>query len=90
EEIYRTGFSQLLAYPEFHDPNALANSLSLFENVRSMRLILRECAKVNRMKYWIGDDLAPFTLSTPECSVIAIPYCINHKPVGAVGLLGPT
>jgi heat-inducible transcriptional repressor len=89
EEIYRTGFSHLLAYPEFHDATVLASSLSLFENAYSMRLLLRECISNKQMKFWIGDDLKAYTALIPDCTIIAIPYYINQKPVGAVGLLGP-
>ncbi len=90
EEIYRTGFSSLLAYPEFHDPNLLANSLALFENTHGMRLLLTECSKLKTLKFWIGEDLNPYTSQAkPNCAVIAIPYHINHQAVGAIGLLGP-
>lgn len=89
EEIYRTGFSQLLNYPEFHDPLTLSNSLALFENAHSMLLLLKECSKMNRLKVWIGDDLSHLTADIPNCSVIAIPYYINQQPVGAIGMLGP-
>ena len=90
EEIYRTGFAKLLNYPEFHNPSTLAISLSLFENAHSMRLLLKECSKLNHLKFWIGSDLAPFTPETPNCSVIAIPYCIAGQAVGAIGVLGST
>lgn len=90
EEIYRTGFSKLLNYPEFHNPTSLAVSLSLFENAHSMRLLLKECSKLNNLKYWIGSDLTHFTSETPNCSVIAIPYHIGGQPVGAIGILGST
>lgn len=89
EETYRTGFSKLLEYPEFHDPIVLSSSLALFENAQSMRQLLKECSKVNRLRLWIGDDLAPFTLDKSSCSVLAMPYHINQQAVGAVGLLGP-
>jgi heat-inducible transcriptional repressor len=89
EEVYRTGFSKLLTYPDFKDTTVLATSLSLFENSHSMRLLLKECRAANRLKYWIGDDLAPYTASIPNCAVLAIPYHINKQPVGAIGLLGP-
>lgn len=89
EEIFRTGFSRLLHYPEFHDPVALANSLSLFENIHSMRLLLKDCSTVNRLKYWIGDDLITFTKETPDCAVVSVPYHINQQAVGAIGILGP-
>ncbi len=90
EDLYRTGFSRLLTYPDFQETNLLASSLSLFENAHSMRLLLKECKALNQLKFWIGDDLATYANSSPHCSVIAVPYYINYKVVGAVGLLGPT
>lgn len=88
EEIYQTGFSKLLVYPEFHDPQALTSSLSLFENAHSMRLLLKECSKINHLKLWIGDDLDAYSRQTPSCAILAIPYHINLQTVGAIGLLG--
>jgi heat-inducible transcriptional repressor len=90
EEVHRTGFSRLLSHPEFRDPGALASSLSLFENAHSMRLLLKECSKLNRLKFWIGDDLSPYCQESPHCAVLAIPYHINNQVVGAVGLMGPS
>ena len=88
EDIYRTGFSHLLTYSDFQDASLLASGLSLFENVHSMRLLLKECAALDRLKFWIGDDLNTY-IPNSNCSVICIPYYINHKAVGAVGILGP-
>jgi heat-inducible transcriptional repressor len=90
EDIYRTGFSTLLSYPDFHDVGQLANGLGLFENAKSMRLLLRETKSINQLKFWIGDDLTNYMSSETNCSVITIPYYINNSAVGAVGLLGPT
>lgn len=90
EEVYRTGFSSLLAYPEFQDPETLANSLSLFENTHGMRLLLKECSKFDKLKFWIGSDLTNYSPRTNhDNSAIAIPYYVNNKPVGSVGLFGP-
>ncbi len=90
EEIYRTGLSRLLVYPEFHDPAFLVNSLALFENTHSMRLLLKECSALDKLKFWIGEDLSPYTHeSNPDTTVIAIPYRVNNHPIGAVALLGP-
>lgn len=90
EEIYRTGFSRLLSYPDFQDTAALANSLSLFENAHSMRLLLRDCCAHETLRCWIGEELAPYATGKPDCAVLSIPYKINNQPVGAIGLLGPT
>lgn len=89
KEVIRTGFSKLLTYPDFQDSQVLVSSLALFESAHSMRLILKECTKLNRLKFWICDDLSPYTNQTPDCAVIAVPYSINNQSVGAVGLLGP-
>ena len=89
EDIYRTGFSQLLNYSDFQDTRLLASSLSLFENVQSMRLLLKESINHNQLKFWIGNDLDPY-VPRSNCSILTIPYYIHHKSIGAVGLLGPT
>lgn len=89
EDIYRTGFSILLKYPEFSDPVALASGLSLFENSSKMRLLLGDCAKQRALHYWIGEDLAAYGSTATGCSVIAHPYYIGQTCVGAVGILGP-
>lgn len=89
EDIYRTGFSCLLGYPDFQDTRLLASGLSLFENVHSMRLLLKESMALDCLKFWIGTDLDQYVPNS-NCSVIAIPYYIHNKPAGAVGLLGPT
>jgi heat-inducible transcriptional repressor len=87
EEVYRTGFSRLLNNPEFRDPVLLASSLALFENAHSMRLLMKECSKGNRLKFWIGDDLNPYCQEPPNCAVIAIPYYVHQQAVGAVGIM---
>jgi heat-inducible transcriptional repressor len=89
EDIYRTGFSYLLGYSDFQDTRLLASGLSLFENVHSMRLLLKESMALDCLKCWIGNDLDHY-IPNSNCSVIAIPYYIHNKPAGAVGLLGPT
>lgn len=89
EEVYRTGFSKLLSYPELHHPTTLASSLALFENAHSMRLLLKECSKVNQLKFWMGDDLSSYCDEIPACALLAIPYTIGQQTAGAVGLMGP-
>lgn len=89
EEIYRTGFSKLLHYPEFQDAGALAGSLSLFENSQSMRHLLHETTKQNTLKFWIGSDLHNYTSDSQHTAVLAIPYRVNLQTVGSIGILGP-
>lgn len=90
EEVYRTGFSKLLRYPEFQDAAALAGSLSLFENSQSMRHLLHETTKHDALKFWIGSDLEKCTSDYQHTAVIAIPYHVNMQTVGSIGILGPS
>lgn len=88
-DIIRTGFSRLLAHPEFSDPLSLTTALSLFENGDKMRLLLNDCIGLGKLQFWIGPELAPYALTSQNCTVIAMPYTINHTPAGAIGILGP-
>ncbi len=88
-DFLRTGFSKLLDHSDFCDPAVLASSLSLFENTHNLRLLVKECSKHEQLKWWIGDDLSSYAPSTPQCTVIAIPYYIGQKIAGAVGIMGP-
>ncbi|MCC5832243.1 MAG: heat-inducible transcriptional repressor HrcA [Chlamydiales bacterium] len=89
EDIFRTGFSTLLSYPEFNDPVALATGLSLFENPGHMRLLLGDCVRTGLLRYWVGSDLAPYAAAAEGCSVIAVPYRVGPTIAGAIGILGP-
>jgi heat-inducible transcriptional repressor len=88
-DIYKTGFSKLLTYPDFKDANSLAGGLSLFENPNHLRQLLQESCASGDLNCWIGDDLSRLTGTHSACSVIAIPYYINHTVVGSIALLGP-
>lgn len=85
EDVYKTGFSKLLSYPDFNDASALASGLSLFENPEALRKLLRECSSASHLCCWIDDELG-----IPSCSVIAAPYKINQTTVGAIAILGPS
>ncbi len=90
EDVFRTGFSRLLTYPEFNDPLALATGLSLFENPAHMRLLLNDCVREGSIRFWIGKDLASYGAGGDMCTVLAIPYYIGTTAAGAIGLLGPS
>lgn len=90
EDLYKTGFSKLLSYPELHDANILTGSLSFFEHPVNMNTLLKECIESNDLSMWIEDDLNFYSTQPLPCSILAIPYEIQGKPVGAIALLGPS
>ncbi|HPE84730.1 MAG TPA: heat-inducible transcriptional repressor HrcA [Chlamydiales bacterium] len=79
-DLYKTGFSKLLRYPEFHSSTALASGLSLFEDEEAMEKLLECC---HELRFWIGDG------SMEDCAAIICPYAVQNRRVGAIGLLGP-
>ncbi len=89
-DLYKTGFSKLLHYPQFHETKALANSLALFENDQNLRVLLNDTLKLGNIKFWIGEDLAPYAPSPVTSALVAFPYAIHNKFVGTVAILGPT
>ena len=89
EDVYKTGFSKLIRFPEFRDATILATGLSIFENTGYMRTLLNDCTQSGKLKFWIGNDLDHPAAATLHSTVIAVPYCIHGKPVGAIALLGP-
>jgi heat-inducible transcriptional repressor len=90
EDLYKTGFTKLLRYPELQDTGALANTLSLFENPYLMQKLCDETCKYQQIKTWVGKDLEPYHTGCQDCSMILAPYMIRDKHVGAIGILGPT
>lgn len=89
EEIYKTGLSNLLSYPEFKDPAILAEGLSIFENIDQMRLIMQEAIKQNSLVYFIAEDFKKFSIKVENTALICIPYYIANIAVGAIGILCP-
>ena len=88
-EIYRTGFSKLLSYPEFNDTLRLAGCLSLFENAHSMRLLLKDCSSKNSLQYWIGEAIStPIQQIHPTAQSSHAPIGSTTKPSGAIGIIG--
>ena len=89
EEVFRCGLSELLKYTEFQDPLLLSNGLGLFENGKKMRHLLRETMTHDGLKIWLGDELDLIQEGLEGGTLVAIPYRIGSKPVGAFALLVP-
>lgn len=89
EDIYKTGFSKLLHYPDFNNATSLASGLSLFENESDLRQLLRKGCLEEKLCCFIGDDLDDLSTELSGCSVLVIPYRIHQTIAGALAILGP-
>lgn len=86
-DIYKGGFAKLLRHSEFHDPETLSNTLSLFEhNIAIQQLLFNN----EELKLHIGDDLKEFIPPPHKSALIQIPYYIHNKVVGNIAILGPS
>lgn len=89
EDIYKTGFSKLLGYPDFNNATSLASSLSLFENEADLRTLLKRSCEKQELCCFLGDDFEMISTELSGCSIIVIPYRIHQTLAGAIALLGP-
>lgn len=89
QDIFKTGLSKLLNYPEFSEPEVLTSSLSLFENTGLLQPYLNQAMQVQSTVCQIGEEFKDHIPQAQQCSLIVIPYYIHQSPVGAIAILGP-
>ncbi len=89
EDIYKTGFSKLLDYPDFNNAASLASGLSLFENESDLRKLLQQTCEKKELCCFLGEDLDILETGLSGCSILMIPYRIHQTLAGAIALLGP-
>jgi len=89
EDIYKTGFSKLLSYPDFNNAASLANGLSLFENENDLRLLIKKASENHELSVFLGSDLDDLSTNLSGCSVIQIPYYIHQTFAGVIAVFGP-
>jgi len=89
EDLHKTGLAKLLAYPEFKDPSALAEGLSIFEDVDQMHTIMQSAIENNAITFFMAKDFEKFGIKIENTALICIPYYIANIAVGAIGVLCP-
>lgn len=89
EDIYKTGFSKLLNYPDLNNATSLANGLSLFENETDLRKLIHKACKEKKLCYFIGNNFEELSTKLSGCSVLVTPYKIHQSIAGAIAILGP-
>ncbi|MCH9812103.1 heat-inducible transcriptional repressor HrcA [bacterium] len=86
-DIYKAGFAKLLTHSEFHDPEALSSTLSLFENNLSLQNLLYQNENLDLL---IGDDLKEHIAPPYKSALLRMPYFIHNKVAGNIAILGPS
>ena len=84
-EVFLGGEMNLLKHPEFNSEKAL-ELIRFLENKDGLAPLVEDIREGVQVR--IGSEIGPENMQ--ESSLIMAPYEIGGKPVGAIGIIGPT
>ncbi|MBC2579254.1 heat-inducible transcriptional repressor HrcA [Clostridium sp. DJ247] len=84
-EIYTEGAVNMLNYPEFKDIDKAKDFLSLLDNKDKINSLLNGESSISVK---IGTE--NYTEGAEDCSVVSAVYNLKDKPIGEIGIIGPT
>jgi heat-inducible transcriptional repressor len=88
QDLWRTGFSRL-TYTQVDSVEDITSMVSLLENTNALRGFSKEAIRSGHLRFWIGEELLPYSQGNPTCSLIVMPYCVGEKAVGALSIICP-
>ncbi|MEX2104431.1 MAG: heat-inducible transcriptional repressor HrcA [Bacilli bacterium] len=86
DRVYFGGTTNMLSQPEFRDVDKVKGILDLFEHQDVMIQLIGSHNEGLSVKIGQENDVQ----AIQNCSVITASYSVDGKPVGTIGLLGPT
>ncbi|MBU9713952.1 heat-inducible transcriptional repressor HrcA [Evansella tamaricis] len=86
EKVFYGGKTNILAQPEFHNVERVKQLFNIFEEDALVTKLFRSDDQGITIKIGQENRFEPFD----ECSVITATYSFDGKPMGTVGILGPT
>lgn len=84
-DIYLQGTTNILNYPEYNDIVKAKEILSLLYDRNSLLGLLNDD---DRISVSIGEENG--LEEAKDCSIIRAAYFINNRPLGTIGVIGPT
>jgi heat shock gene repressor HrcA len=84
-EIYTEGTTNIFNYPEYKDIEKAREFLSLLDNKDKIVGLLNNDSNISVK---IGNE--NFIEGAEDCSVVSAVYSLNDKPIGEIGVIGPT
>jgi heat-inducible transcriptional repressor len=87
-EVYVAGAAHIADQPEFADIDKMKTLFLAFEEKSKLVKILDECLTGEDIKVFIGHEVPVRDIE--GLSVIAAPYRRGSRPLGVLGVLGPT
>jgi len=88
EELMIAGESRLAAHAELADVGQLRGLIDAFERQRDLLELVEHSVRADDVRLFIGEEsgFKPFA----ACAVITAPYHQAGKPIGVLGVIGPT
>ena len=91
-QIYTSGATNILKYPELSDSESAANLLSTFEDKEELVNLVTESlsegeSKGNDIQVYIGNETPVQTMK--DCSVVTATYDLGDGVKGTIGIVGP-
>ncbi len=84
-EIYMEGTTNIFNYPEYKDIEKAREFLSLLDNKSKVSGLLNNSSNIS-----IKIGAENFIEGAEDCSVISAVYNVKDRPVGEIGVIGPT
>ncbi|MDQ0286453.1 heat-inducible transcriptional repressor [Desulfofundulus luciae] len=88
DRIYLGGILNILNQPEFHNVEKVKTLLSLLEQENLLCNLLADDVGKEGVTVRIGREIRCRQMS--NCSMVVATYRLKGKPVGSIGVLGPT
>ena len=83
-EIFVEGATNIFNYPEYNDIEKAKEILSLINNKDSILGLIEPGSDITIR---IGEE--NFYEAAKDCSIISAEYCLDGRPIGKIGLIGP-
>ncbi|ERI90249.1 transcription repressor HrcA [Clostridiales bacterium oral taxon 876 str. F0540] len=84
-EVYLEGTTNIFNYPEYNDIDKAREFLYLLNNKDNIKGLLNN---TNNISISIGEE--NFIQGAKDCSIISGVYSLGGRPLGAIGVIGPT
>ena len=88
ENVYVSGISEMLALPDFSDIERIKELLRTIEDKHIMIGLLNKISESDGIQVFIGSENELTEMK--KFSLVAATYKEGNRPIGAVGILGPT
>ncbi|MBF7082603.1 heat-inducible transcription repressor HrcA [Desulfallas sp. Bu1-1] len=88
EKIFLGGVFNILNQPEFHNVEKVKTLLGLLEQEQMLAEIMADVMDAEGVTARIGEEMVNEQMK--DCSMVMSSYSVGGKPMGSIGLLGPT